>query len=107
MKQDNYIDDIIESIHNIEKQKVSPFFKSKVLARLDSTASANAPFVFKPAFILALATLLLLVNTLLLSNSISNNDSSFQNNIGSSEQDLSNEYSYNINSSIYLYDDKQ
>mgnify|MGYP000957536068 CR=1 FL=1 len=107
MKQDKYIDDIIESISAIEKQSVSPFFKSRVLARLANNSSDQTSLVFKPAFVIAFAALLLLVNTLLISYPISNSDNSNQNNVSSTEQQWSDDYSFNNNSSIYFYDDKQ
>ncbi len=107
MKQDKYIDDIIEYISTIEKQKISPFFKSKVLARLAKNTSEETSFVFKPAFVIAFAALLLLVNTILISYPISNSDTSNQNNVSSTEQEWSDDYSINNYSSIYFYDDKQ
>ena len=107
MKLDKHIDDIIESLSTIEKQKISPFFKSRVLARLANNPPDETSLVFKPAFVIAFAALLLLVNTLLISYPISNNDTNNQNNVSSTEQEWSVDYSINNYSSIYFYDDKQ
>jgi hypothetical protein len=105
MKHEKIIEETIDTIDNLEQAQISPYFKARMNAILNSQREAEYTHGLQPLALLTFSIVLLLINTLLISKSVSK-DTSNNNNKTTIQQQFSEDYNIN-NSSNYYYDDKQ
>jgi hypothetical protein len=105
MKHKTIVEETIDSIDNIKKAEISPYFKTRMNALFNNQSEMDNVSGFQPIILMAFTVLLLLINTLLVSKSSTKDSSNYQNN-STSLQQFSDDYHIN-NASNFYYDDKQ
>lgn len=98
-RTENEIIDIINSLDNINRAEVSPYFNTKLNGRLQN--ASNNKYTTRYVFILAASLFLVLFNTYFLNRQFNTN-----NNVETIDQD-DNAFTYQLNTTNYNYDSKE
>jgi len=68
------VDHLLDSIHGMKDAEVSPFFYTRLKARMDRQSTTAISYVYKPTWVIAMLLLLLAVNGILLTQQFKAND---------------------------------